>query len=168
MSNILIISATSNNNLHLAENIKSLADNENINTELINLENYSLPLYTPEIYQNGVPENVHSLIDQFQKTDAFIVCAPEYNGSIPPIITNVIAWITVSTNQWREVFSGKVGLIATHSAGSGQNFLRSMRIQLEHLGVIVLPRTIAVTNHTGFNSDSSRSKIKQLKKLIKP
>ena len=166
MNNILIISATSKNNLRLAEKIHTIAEEEKIQSELIKLENYNIPLYTSLKNKENIPTNIETLTQKFLNANAFIICAPEYNGSIPPILTNLIAWITISTDQWREVFDGKAGLIATHSAGTGQNFLRSMRIQLEHLGVIVLPRTIVVNNHSEFNSDSCRSKVKQLLNLI--
>lgn len=167
MINMLIISATSNKNLLLAENIKSLAENEKINSELINLENYSIPLYTSIEHNKGIPSEVDLLTQKFIDTNAFIFCAPEYNGSIPPILTNLIAWISVSTDQWREVFNGKLGLLATHSGGQGTNILRAMRIQLEHLGVIILPRTIVINKHSDFNLESSRSKLRQLISLTK-
>ena len=166
MANILIISATSKNNLFLAEKIKNLVEEKQVNSEILKLEEYHLPLYTPIEHKNGIPTKVNSLTKKFLDANGFIICAPEYNGSIPPVITNLVSWITVSTDSWREVFNGKVGLIATHSAGSGQNFLRSMRIQLEHLGVIVLPRTIVVNKGNEFNPESCRSKIKQLIHLI--
>ena len=164
---MLIISATSNKNLLLAENIKSLAENEKINSELINLENYSIPLFTSIEHNKGIPSEVDLLTQKFIDTNVFIFCAPEYNGSIPPILTNLIAWISVSTDQWREVFNGKLGLLATHSGGQGTNILRSMRIQLEHLGVIILPRTIVINKHSDFNLESSRSKLRQLISLTK-
>jgi len=166
MSNILIISATSKNNLQLAEKINEIGKEEYSDMEIINAEQFHIPLFTPSEYKIGIPPDVEPITKLFQSARAFIFCAPEYNGSIPPIISNLIAWITVSTRQWREVFNGKAGLIATYSAGNGQNFLRSMRIQMEHLGVIVLPRTIVVSNQIDFNSDSCRSKIKQLISLI--
>jgi len=166
MSNILIISATSKNNLKLAEKINKIAKEEYSNVEIINVEQFHIPLFTPNEYKVGIPSDIEPLTKKFQSANAFIFCAPEYNGSIPPIISNLIAWISVSTDQWREVFNGKAGLIATYSAGNGQNFLRSMRIQMEHLGVIVLPRTIVVSNQVEFNSDSCRNKIKQLVRLI--
>jgi len=162
MTKILLISATSNNNLKLTEAIHHLIEAERIPSELINIENYEIPLYTSLEHKNGIPSEVGLLTQKFIDAKAFIFCAPEYNGSIPPVLTNLIAWISVSTNSWREVFDGKVGLLATHSGGQGTNILRSMRIQLEHLGVLILPRTIVVNKHSEFNVESSRSKIKQL------
>ena len=114
----------------------------------------------------GDPESVKNLIPKFIKASGFIISAPEYNGSIPPILTNLIAWISVSTDQWREVFNGKKALIGTHSGGGGNNFIQSMKIQLGHLGAIVLPRTIVVNSYTKFDEESTKVKIKQLNDLL--
>ena len=97
-----------------------------------------------------------------QNADGFIFCAPEYNGSIPPILTNVIAWISVKTSNWRGAFNGKTALICTHSGGVGNNFKSSLRIQLNHLGVIVLPRTISKTDNLPFKPESASEILDQL------
>ena len=99
-----------------------------INNELINLEEFDIPLYTPIEQKKGTNEFIQKLIPKFIKADGFIVVAPEYNGSIPPILSNLIAWISVSTEQWREVFNGKKALLGTHSGGGGNNILQSMNL----------------------------------------
>ena len=166
MKKILIISATSRNNLILAQNIKKICKNINFNTELINLEEYNIPLYTPIEQEKSIPAPIHSLMKKFINAVGFIICAPEYNGSIPPILTNIISWLSIIGKDWRLVFNGKVGLLATHSGGGGHNLLQSLRIQLNHLGVIVLPRTIIVNNKIEFDIISSKKKIIELSKLI--
>ena len=164
--NILIISATSRNNLNLSKNIHDITKTINSNCGLINIEDYDIPLYTPIRQKIGTPESVKKLIPKFIKASGFIISAPEYNGSIPPVLTNLIAWISVSTDQWREVFNGKKALIGTHSGGGGNNFIQSMKIQLGHLGAIVLPRTIVINSYTKFDEESTKVKIKQLNDLL--
>jgi chromate reductase, NAD(P)H dehydrogenase (quinone) len=163
---ILIISATSRNNLDLSNHISEITTNLNNENELLNLEKFDIPLYTPIRQKGGTPEIVNELIPKFINASGFIFCAPEYNGSIPPILTNLMAWISVSTDQWRDVFNGKMALLGTHSGGGGNNFIQSMKIQLGHLGAIVLPRTIVVNSYTKFNPESTEDKIKQLISLL--
>ena len=164
--NILIISATSRNNLELSNKIYGITKTINPNCELINIEEYDIPLYTPIKQKDGTPETVKHLIPKFIEANGFIILAPEYNGSIPPVLTNLIAWISVSTDQWREVFNGKRALVGTHSGGGGNNFIQSMKIQLGHLGAIVLPRTIVVNSYTKFDKNSTKDKIKQLNEIL--
>ena len=166
MKKLLIISATSRNNLILAKNLESICTNLNVNNELINLEEYNIPLYTPIEQNKSFPVPIESIMKKFIKASGFIICAPEYNGSIPPVFTNIISWLSVMDNDWRLVFNGKVGLIATHSGGGGNNILQSLRIQLNHLGTLVLPRTIIVNSKIKYDVNSAKEKIKQLVELL--
>ena len=38
-----------------------------------------------------------------------MICAPEYNGSIPPILSNFIAWLSISGADFRNFFNGQIG-----------------------------------------------------------
>ncbi len=152
MSSVLIISATTGSNLILARRIGNLLNLEN---EIITLEDFIMPLYTPEM-QNINDTLVHSLYKKFTKSNGLIFCAPEYNGGSPPILTNTITWLSVSTKNWRDVFLNKKAFLTTHSGGSGTRFLSTFRVQLEHLGVIVYPRTIMVNRNKKFNDESAK------------
>ena len=100
------------------------------------------------------------------ESSGIIFCAPEYNGSIPPIVTNFIAWVSMSTKYWRDAFNGKVALIGTFSGGAGGKFLSTMKLQLEHLGAIVMPRNIIVNNNTPLKPDSVKKILKQFIKFL--
>ena len=164
--NLLIVSATSRNNLVLARNLEEICGDCKVNSSLINLEDYSIPLYTPVEQKKGRPEEIILISEKFKNASGFIFCAPEYNGSIPPILTNLFSWISVLEKDWRLVFNSKKAIIATHSGGGGFNFLLSLRIQLTHLGTVVIPRTITVNNYTKFDYNSSKEKVKQLISLL--
>ena len=60
----------------------------------------------------------------------------------------------------------KIALIGTHSGGGGDKFFRSMKIQLEHLGSIVMPRPITVNNSSSLKKDSAEKILKQFINLI--
>jgi len=154
MSKIIIISATSGNNLTLAGNIKSMLNELGQESELLNLEKIDLPLYVPG--RNGPKETIDALAAKFKVPNGFIFCSPEYNGGVPPILTNALAWISVTTEGWRNAFNGKSALIATHSGGPGNRFLIGFRSQLEHFGTNVLARVISVSNHRPLNEDSAK------------
>ena len=150
MSKVLIISATSGTNLALAHKISDLLD---INKEIVNLEDFAMPLYTPKTTQNN-SDLIITLSKKFISSDGLIFCAPEYNGGAPPILINTITWLSVCTKDWRDAFLNKKAIISTHSGGAGSRFLSTFRVQLEHLGVIVYPRTITVNRDQNFNTRS--------------
>ena len=162
MKNILIISATSGNNYNLAQKIESLLKGKNINYQSIKLDDFSVPLYHSKIEETTDCEDISKLDSLFQDADGFIFCTPEYNGSIPPILTNAFAWISVKTANWRGVFNGKSALICTHSGGAGNNLISALRIQLNHLGVIVLPRAITISGDSPLKEESVSKILDQL------
>ena len=91
---------------------------------------------------------------------------PEYNGSIPPIVNNAIAWISGSTNYWRDAFNNKITLIATSSGGPGTKFITAMKSQFEYLGCIVMPRALSSNESNPLNIESTEKILKQFIKII--
>lgn len=162
MKKILIISVTAGNNFTLAKNIKELISLDN---EIINLEDYQLPLYDGKAVIND-KTIIHDLCEKVENADGFIFCGPEYNGGSAPILTNAITWISVTTKHWRDAFLDKIGLIATHSGGDGSSFLATFRQQLEFMGVVVFPRSIRVNKNQEFNKESIKRIVDRFEKLF--
>ena len=165
MSHILIIAATSDLNLDLAKNLQVLLSDLGQEAEILELEKLKLPLFGSE--NRPATDTAEKLTDQMIDASAFIVCAPEYNGGVPPILSNAITWITVQTKNWRDAFNSKWALISTHSAGSGYRFLTAFRSQLEYLGSNVLARTIAVSDEKPLDKDSAKRILQGLIDAIK-
>ena len=162
MNNIIIISATSGNNLNLAIKIGELLD---LQCQIISLEDYYLPLYTGNIELED-KTLINDLCQKVINADGFIFCGPEYNGGSAPILTNAITWISITTDHWREAFLDKIGLIATHSGGDGNSFLSTFRQQLEFLGVVVFPRSIKINKHQDFDEDSIKKTLERFQRLF--
>ena len=159
---ILIISVSAGNNFTLAKKIQDLFD---IDTGIISLEDYQLPLYTPKVKLNN-QNIVNDLCNKVTEASGFVFCGPEYNGGSAPILTNAITWVSVTTNYWRDAFNEKIGLLASHSGGGGDSFLMTFRKQLEFLGVIVYPRSIKVNKNKTFNIESSKKIVERFQNLL--
>jgi len=156
MKSIIIISATSGNNLELAKKISDLID---CKFQIISLEDYELPLYTGKLVLKD-KSIINKLCEKIIDADGFIFCGPEYNGSSAPILTNAITWISVTTDYWKDAFLNKPGLVATHSGGNGDSFIYTFSHQLKFLGVIVYPASIKVNKRKVFNVESAKKIIK--------
>ena len=169
MKNVVIIVATKNSNYTLAENLLELIDCKKYNVELRSLEEFELPLFLASEYdelKQKYLNEIKSITDLLVESDGLIVCAPEYNGGIPPIITNALAWISVSTDYWRDAFVNKISLIATSSGGPAIKYNIAMKNQLEHLGMVVMPRMISVSSNNPFKKESALKILKQFLNLI--
>ncbi len=168
MSKIGILVASANNNRKLGDKLKELAIKSGYEVELINLVDLDLPLYsTVEEERNGIPETALDLANTILSLKAFIVIAPEYNGVMPPVLNNAMAWTSRSTKDWRDAFNEKVVGLATHSGGGGAKGLQAMRIMFQHLGANILARELLTTYEKQLNEDSAKNMIEQLVKLSK-
>ena len=168
MSKIGILVASANNNQKLGLRLKELTEELNYEAELINLVDLDLPLYsTVEEERNGIPDIASNLAQQILDLKAFIVVAPEYNGVMPPVLNNAMAWTSRSTEHWRDAFNEKVLALATHSGGGGAKGLQAMRIMFQHLGANILARELLTTYQTPLNEDTAKNIIEQLVKLSK-
>lgn len=160
---ISIIVASNNKNLELAHQLNKLAMEMGQVTQIIDLTEEDLPLYTPKVQaQFGIPAQVQSLSQTLINTEGMIFVAPEYNGGIPPVLTNAIAWLSVSGDDWRRCFNGKPAMIATHSGSGGQYVLLAMRSQLSYIGMNVVGRQIITNYQKALNIDSAKEVISQL------
>ena len=114
-----------------------------------------MPLFNPRTHKElGLPREVETLHNEIVSIPRWIICAPEYNGSIPPVLTSAIAWLSVEETDFRRLFNGRPIAIASFSGGGGMELLLSLRIQLTHLGAQVVGRQL-MSNHSKPAKDES-------------
>jgi chromate reductase, NAD(P)H dehydrogenase (quinone) len=166
MFKIGILVASSGNNMKLALKLQELAIEQGSKVELIDLVDLNLPLYsTKEEEKNGVPDQAKELAAKILDLKAFIIIAPEYNGVMPPVLNNAMAWTSRSTKDWRDAFNEKTVGLATHSGGGGTKGLQAMRMMFQHLGANVIAREILTTYEKHLNEETANNMIIQLIKL---
>ena len=154
MSDVLVISASNGENLKLAQRFVETAGNLGQSADLLDLTTIDLPLFTPRAQIQDTPKAIAPLEAQLLASPRWVICAPEYNGSIPPCLTNAIAWLSVQGDDFRALFNGRPIAIATFSGGVGIELLLSLRIQLTHLGAEVVGRQL-LSNHAKPAKDES-------------
>ena len=170
MSNkkLLVITASNGENLKLAERFLNIGRKLNFTCELLDLteSKNDLPIFNPRHNsRDKAPENLMSINAQMESHSHWVICAPEYNGSIPPILTNAIAWLSVQGKDFRSLFNERPIAIASFSGGGCMEFLLSMRIQLTHLGALVLGRQLATNKSKTAEDESIKAILNQLLQL---
>ena len=163
---VLICTPTSGNNLALAQRLHALAGEQDLETRILNLEAAGLPLYSPQAEDSGVPDALAEVEALFAQAQGFVFCAPEYNGSIPPVLTSTIAWLSRTSDDFRGLFNTKPVALATHSGGGGQKVVIAMRLQFSHLGGNVIGRELLTSAKRPLNESSARAVLEQLAGLI--
>jgi NAD(P)H-dependent FMN reductase len=160
---LVVLVASKGKNAELGDVVKKTADAKGFNTEIINLVDLNLPLYSSVEEEKGIPEKALELTNKLTEAKAMVVISPEYNGSMAPTINNSIAWISRSTEDWRGAFNGKPAIIATHSGGGGAHVLMAMRQQLSYLGSNVIGRQLLTNYGKELNIESLESCLEQVK-----
>ncbi len=114
---------------------------------LIHLVDYAIPLFSEDLEALGTPAAVNDLKRLFADSDGILLASPEYNGSIPGVLKNVLDWLSrPGDGQIASAFAGKVAGIMATSPGAlgGVRGLAHVKDVLFNLGVRVNPAPIAV------------------------
>tara|TARA_Y100001968_G_scaffold277888_1_gene272926 strand:+ start:1250 stop:1774 length:525 start_codon:yes stop_codon:yes gene_type:complete len=160
---ILVITASHGKNLNLANQFIDSAKKLNVNADLLDLTCLDLPLFNPRKNNNeAVRETLKALSNQMVSKPRWVICAPEYNGSIPPLFTNTIAWLSIQENDFRKLFNGRPIAMASFSGGGCMELLLSLRIQLTHLGAQVVGRQLASNNNKPAKNESIDDLLRRL------
>jgi chromate reductase, NAD(P)H dehydrogenase (quinone) len=139
---------------------------------VIDLRDYPLPLFNADEYDKAFDANALALQDIFAGHDGFLLSSPEYNGSMPGGMKNMIDWVSRPSEKYSksvEVFKGKTAAIIASSPGSfgGIRCLSHIRGMFSIMFVTVLPVEIAVS-FVGqkFEGDSDVMTDEKMKKVL--
>ena len=164
-TDVLVIAASNGYNLQLAERFAAAARQQGHSAAVIDLTTIDLPLFTPRAQVAGKPKMLAALEAQLAASPRWVICSPEYNGSIPPVLTSAIAWLSVQGSDFRALFNRRPVVIATHSGGAGYGVLTAMRLQLSHLGAYVVGRQLSSNSDHPAMDDSITDIVTQLHQL---
>jgi len=164
-TDVLVIAASNGHNLQLAERFAAAARQQGQSAAVLDLTTINLPLFNPRAQGAGTPPVLAALEAQLAAAPRWVICSPEYNGSIPPVLTSAIAWLSVQGSDFRALFNGRPVVIATHSGGGGHTVLTALRLLLAHLGAHVVGRQLVSNRSHPAADDSIADLIRRLRHL---
>jgi len=162
---VLVISASHGENLALAERFAEAARLQGAEATVLDLTSVDLPLFTSRLKEAAAPEALASLQAQLVAAPRWVICAAEYNGSIPPVLTSAIAWLSMQGSDFRTLFNGRPVVMATHSGRGGFTVLTALRLQLAHLGANVVGRQLVSNANQPAADDSIADLIHRLRQM---
>ena len=165
-SPMLILAASHNHNLQLAERVLATSRAAGLPASVLDLTTLALGLYTSRGEDQGPGADFQRLHHAMAAAGGLWICAPEYNGGIPPSLTSAIAWLSRTAEDFRSLFNGKPVALATHSGGGGQKVLSAMRIQFSHLGCTVLGRELLSHGRKPASPDTITAMVAQMQRLM--
>ena len=122
--------------------------------DFASMDEFDCPSFNQDLeHDNYAPPGAIEFRKRLLSNDAFIISSPEYNGSIPGLLKNLIDW----TSRFRpQPFNELHSLLmsASPSMAGGNRGLWSLRIPLETLGSNVYPSMFSLaTAHKAFNDE---------------
>jgi chromate reductase, NAD(P)H dehydrogenase (quinone) len=141
-------------NRKLAVLAARVAAQNGVTVDLASMRDFDVPSYDGDIdLAQGIPSGAKELQRRLTENDAFIISSPEYNGSMPGVLKNLIDW----TSRFRpQPFDERHGLLlsASPSLAGGNRGLWALRIPLEHLGSRIFPDMFSLSMaHKAFAGD---------------
>ncbi|MEZ5650783.1 MAG: NAD(P)H-dependent oxidoreductase [Burkholderiaceae bacterium] len=157
MNRILCFAAstrTASLNKKLARAAAVAAEMQGAHARVLDLRDHPMPIYDGDLEQvEGVPAAAAELATEIAAHDALIIASPEYNGGPPALLKNTFDWITRLREadgviDGRATLAMKPTLLISASPGALGGMRGSVltRAMLTHLGLWLLPQTVAVGN----------------------
>jgi chromate reductase len=162
MPHLTVIVASDGNNVQLAQHVATEAEALGHSVSTVQLNAFDLPLFNLQRDAGSPPTGLQGLKQALGEGDAWVVLAPEYNGSMPPTLNNAIAWLSRDGDDFRAMFRNRPVALGTHSGGGGPHVVMAMRMQFAYLGCNVIGRSLVVNKHKPVNPDSIRDMLSSL------
>lgn len=138
----------------------------------ISLGDYPLPIMDQDLEkEKGVPENAYKLGHLIATHDGMLICSPEYNASVPPLLKNAIDWVSrIRKDGGRpfKPFEGKVAGLCSSSDGAfaGARGLYHLRAVLMHCQVEIITPQCSIARASGAFDEDGEFKEEHSKKSM--
>ena len=109
----------------------------------LSLADFDMPIFNEDLEAEHTPEAAVRLAELFRTHDIVLIITPEYNGGVPPLTANTIAWISrQKPSPFRHAIFGIGGV----SNGKYATIfsLSHLRDSLSKVGALVVPTLLGV------------------------
>jgi chromate reductase, NAD(P)H dehydrogenase (quinone) len=134
--------------------------------DLASMREFEAPSYDGDVERaGGFPAGAEEFRRRLEANDAFVICSPEYNASMPGVLKNAIDWASRFRPQ---PFHERHGLLlsASPSMVGGNRSLWALRVPLEHLGARIYPDMFSLAQaHSAFEEEGQLGNIQLQQRL---
>lgn len=120
--------------------------------DFADMDAFDCPSFNQDLeVDNYHPEGAEAFRERLLANDTFIIASPEYNGSMPGNLKNIIDWVSRFRPQPFHQHHALL-LSASPSMAGGNRGLWALRVPLEHLGTRVYPDMFSLASaHEAFD-----------------
>ena len=109
----------------------------------LDLRDFDMPIFNEDLEAEHTPPGAMMLAEAFRAHDIVFIASPEYNGGVPPLLVNTIAWLSrQKPSPFRHAVFG-IGGVSSGKYGTIWS-LSHLRDQLSKIGALVVPTLLGI------------------------
>lgn len=109
----------------------------------LSLADFEMPLFNQDLEPDHTPDSARRLADAFRTHDIVFLATPEYNGGVPPLVANMMAWLSrQKPSPFRHAIFG-IGGVSSGKYGTIWS-LSHLRDSLSKIGALVVPTLLGI------------------------
>ena len=109
----------------------------------LSLADFEMPIFNEDMEAEHTPEAAGRLAEAFRTHDIVFLATPEYNGGVPPLVVNTIAWLSrQKPSPFRHAIFG-IGGVSSGKYGTIWS-LSHLRDSLSKIGALVVPTLLGI------------------------
>ncbi|KKC37724.1 hypothetical protein WH87_08390 [Devosia epidermidihirudinis] len=109
----------------------------------IDLSDFDMPIFNEDLEPDHIPEAAGRLAELFRSHDIVFIATPEYNGGVPPLVVNTVAWLSrQKPSPFRHAVFG-IGGVSSGKYGTIWS-LSHLRESLTKIGTLVVPTLLGI------------------------
>src|SRR5690606_21305077 len=121
----------------------------------LSLADFEMPIFNEDLEPTHTPESAARLAGAFRSHDIVFIATPEYNGGVPPLVVNTIAWLSrQKPSPFRHAVFG-IGGVSSGKYGTIWS-LSHLRASLSKIGALVAPTLLGIgPGRSAFHADGA-------------
>lgn len=109
----------------------------------LDLGDFPMPIFNEDLEPDNVPEAAGRLAELWRSHDIVFIASPEYNGGVPPLLVNTLAWLSrQKPSPFRHAIFG-IGGVSSGKYGTIWS-LSHLRDSLSKVGTLVVPTLLGI------------------------
>lgn len=109
----------------------------------LDLGDYPMPIFNEDLEPHGVPDTAGDLAELWRRADIIFIATPEYNGGLPPLLVNTLAWLSrQKPSPFRHAVFG-IGGVSSGKYGTIWG-LSHLHDSLGKLGGLIVPGLLGI------------------------
>lgn len=109
----------------------------------LSLADFEMPIFNEDLEAEHTPDSARRLAEAFRSHDIVFLATPEYNGGVPPLVVNTLAWLSrQKPSPFRHAIFG-IGGVSSGKYGTIWS-LSHLRDSFSKIGALVVPTLLGV------------------------